>query len=288
MSQQGTAASRAMADSHGSASNRSVGCVVLALFAILLWFAWVMLSSTLVVPRERQMDSLTWREVPCLIQTLRVQQHRLRSKRGTSSTTAFSPQVEFEYEIDGQAYTSDRFWLGGTLFTTREEVAVMIAPFQAGAPTVCYVNPKDPKDAILSRELYDKDSLGWTWLVLFGLVGAIGCAVAMWFVFFPCGLRQTGGGWVPASRTEVLWAWVAALAWNGLFTTLFVRACLRGLPWSNLIDLFGYPFLGLLMAVGASLKTWQHRQAPAAVVKPVLLPQTNPGPRRRRRRGSRS
>lgn len=282
MSELGTA-SGTMAPSKGSVSNRSVGCVVLALFAILMWIAFVMFSSLVVVPRERQEDSLSWREVPCLIQKLRVEQHRLRSKKGTGSTTAFSPQVEFEYEIDGQAHSGDRFWLGGTLFSTREEVAEMIAPFQGGAPTVCYVNPKDPKDAILSRELYDKSSLGWLWLVLFAVVGATGCTVAMWFVFFPRGLRNTEGGWVAASRGEVLLAWVAALAWNGLFTTLFVQACLRGLPWSNLIDLLGYPFLGLLMAVGAGLKTWQHRHSPAAAAKAVPVSQTNQSPRRRRK-----
>lgn len=258
-----------MAKLEKSPAVRLVGCVLLLLFAAPLWISCLMISALTLKPREQQTAAMGWPEVPCRIQKLSVEQHTLSSGKGRTSP-AYSPKVEFEYEFDGHPYRSERFWLGGTLFGTHEEVVAIIAPYQEGAAAACYVDPKAPQDAVLSRTLYDEDSLGWMWLVVFGLVGAVGCTAGMWMIFFPRGCRSRQGDWVPASRGEVLFGWLAALSWNGLFSTLFILVCLRRPPPSQVVDLFVFPFLGLLFALGATLKTLQYRRtSKAATSRPA-------------------
>lgn len=244
---------------------RPAGCVVLVLFMVMLWLSCVMLSALVLEPREQRMAALAWNEVPCRIQKLEIAA-RSSSTRSARSSVGYEPQVVFEYEVSGQKYVGERFWLGGTLFNTRAEAAQIIAPYQNRAQSVCYVDPQRPQNAVLSRRLYDEAWVGWMWLVLFGLLGAAGCATAIWTIFFPRRLYAPSGGLVPATVGEVVFGWIAALAWNGVFSMLFVRACLRGQPPSMLVELLGFPFIGALLAAGASLKTWQywHAKTPVA------------------------
>lgn len=253
-----------MANREASPSFRAISGVTLVFFAILLWLSCLMIAANVLEPREREMAARSWPEVPCLIREIQIESHSLKAHGTISGSIAYSPKVRFEYQIAGRTYTSDQFWFGESLFKTRAEVATMIAPFQPGQQAVCYVNPKTPSDAILSRQLYDKAWVGWMWWILFAVVGAAGCTASMWAIFFPTGWGQ-GQDLVPATQGEVVIAWFVALAWNGVFTTLFIQAYLRDPAWSVVVDLFGFPFIGLLLAVGATLKTWQYRHTVRSV-----------------------
>lgn len=82
-------------------------------------------------------------------------------------------QFEFQYEVDGKRYSSDRH---GFLVIGTEEFDLfreLISRYPAGSDATCYVNPDDPNDIVL-----DRDVPGRVWanspLILFVLVGVAG------------------------------------------------------------------------------------------------------------------
>ena len=92
-------------------------------------------------------DSKNWIETPCVIISSKVGVHR-----GDDSTT-FSVDITFEYEFEGSKYTSSRYNLApagsSTGYESKKEVVKKYPP---GMETICFVNPKNPSQAVLNRD----------------------------------------------------------------------------------------------------------------------------------------
>lgn len=107
-----------------------------------------------------------WQEVPCKITVSRVDSHRT-SKGGTS----YSLEILYEYMVNGQPYSCDRFNFSPATSGGRSSSAEASRQYPVGRQTVCYVNPADPTDAVLLKE----GGLSWFALIpgFFFLVGLL-------------------------------------------------------------------------------------------------------------------
>ena len=86
-----------------------------------------------------------WRATPC-----RVLNSELRT--GNIRDEPFRFVVQYEYEVDGRPYESDRYrrsYAGGDWVA---DVERLVDKYQTGTTAACLVNPKDASEAVLERE----------------------------------------------------------------------------------------------------------------------------------------
>ena len=96
-------------------------------------------------PMLKEMAAAKWPVVPCEIVSSRVASHS-----GSKGGSTFSVDVRYRYTIGGKEVigTAYNFDTGTSSSRAWREAAVASLP--AGMRTVCYVNPEDPLDAVLS------------------------------------------------------------------------------------------------------------------------------------------
>lgn len=104
----------------------------------------------------KSLASTRWDETPCTVISSRVKRHS--GKNGPT----YSVDVFYRYSVDGREYKSNRYAaIGGSSSGTKGKAAV-VAKYPAGSRRVCYVNPRNPGEALL------KPGVGWE--LLFGLI----------------------------------------------------------------------------------------------------------------------
>jgi hypothetical protein len=91
--------------------------------------------------------SADWRAVPCVITSSKVQSH------SSDDGVTYSVEITYDYEVDGEKFIGTRynFAFGTSNLRDWRDHAVKAHP--RGHKTVCYVNPNDPVDAVLVREM---------------------------------------------------------------------------------------------------------------------------------------
>lgn len=219
---------------------------------------------------------------------------RLAPSRTSDGNTTYRVHARYRYEVAGRAYTGERvavsnmadnlgdYWyqLGWRLQNAR----------QNGKPVMAWVNPSDPTQAVLDREL--RWSLLAFWSLFLVIFGGVGSGLLVW-------ARQS---WRKAARPEhpltvsqpwlvhPAWAgpsiasntraerWVFTimglvfLAFGGAVSALALPQAFNGRPavWVVLV----FPLVGLVMCWHA-IKRWrQHRRYGAAAL--VLTPHPAP------------
>lgn len=116
--------------------------------------------------RSRQRDEFVPVEATVLRSDLRVEEE---IDRGSKTTTYF-PEVEYEYTVDGETYTSDSVYpgrLGGT--SNRSDNQSVVDNHPAGAQVEAHYHPDDPSRSFL----VDKSS---TRVAIFGVLASLGLA----------------------------------------------------------------------------------------------------------------
>lgn len=99
------------------------------------------------MPMYQVWSSRGWTEVPCTVERSEVESHP-----GDDSTT-YSIEVLYTYRLGARSYRSDRysFAIGSDgNYSRKQEIVDSLPP---GTRTVCWVNPNDPFDSVLSRKL---------------------------------------------------------------------------------------------------------------------------------------
>jgi hypothetical protein len=86
-------------------------------------------------------DAREWTPTPCTILSSEVQSHG-----GT-----YSIEVRFSYSVNDHNYESNRYDFAEGSSSGYDSKAKVVAQIPAGSRTTCYVNPKDPADAVLER-----------------------------------------------------------------------------------------------------------------------------------------
>lgn len=225
-----------------------------------------------VLPLVEVVSSRGWRETPCQIVSSEVRHH------SDSDGTTYSVQVRYRYRLDGRELQGNRFSFVRGTSSGYESKAQMVAKYPPGLRTVCYVNPKDPVQAVLVR------SLRWEMLIgLFPLLFfAIGVGGLVWtarsgtspsrlrsgpgqggLVLAEAAtgpLRGPGGKSALKARSTRLGKFVGllfvCLFWNGIvsvFLVVLVNEWMRG-QGSWFLSLFLTPFVlvGLALLVGVA------------------------------------
>lgn len=125
-------------------SGNKVGVGVLAILGLA---GAGMLYPLTIRPIAKTLDARNWIETPCKIISARVKSHR-----GDDSTT-YSIDIFYEYNFDGETYKSSRYGFIGGSSSGRSGKAEVVNAYKNSKNPVCYVNPKDPSEAVLKRGL---------------------------------------------------------------------------------------------------------------------------------------
>jgi hypothetical protein len=108
-----------------------------------------------------------WSPTPCAILSSEVRQHP-----GSDGTT-YSVNILYAYEAGGREFRSDRARFLGGSSSGRRAKEEFVRRYPAGAQATCYVNPRDPAEAVLERGFTGDMWIGLVPL-LFMLAGAVG------------------------------------------------------------------------------------------------------------------
>lgn len=131
-----------------------MGCVVFAAFSG--------------VPLMRLISAWTWAELPCTILSSQVGVHQSSDdpRGGQRFRITYSIDITYKYAYADVSYTSDRYnflqWFASPGYSGKQAV---VKRFPPGTAAVCYVNPGNPSEAVLSRT----PSIGY-FLGSFGLI----------------------------------------------------------------------------------------------------------------------
>jgi hypothetical protein len=118
---------------------------------------------------SRSLASSGWTETPCTVISSRVKSHR--SKDGTT----YSVDVFYRYQVNGKEFKSNTYRMFGGSSSGYKPKAKIVAEHPAGAKKVCYVNPKNPAEAVLKP--------GLSWEVLLGLLPLAFLSIGIYLLF---------------------------------------------------------------------------------------------------------
>lgn len=143
----------------------------------------------------------SWQEVPARILSV-----ELDVNHGDDSTT-YRVRAVYEYEYRGQTYTSDR--VAGSVGSDnigsfhQDKYAELRPYLDAGRPFRCFVNPDDPSEALLYRELR------WGMLAFQTVFALAFCLVGYGLIFaaFYGGKRVKEANKLKEERPEEPWLW---------------------------------------------------------------------------------
>lgn len=103
-----------------------------------------------------------WVEVPCQIKSVKLDVHPM------ANPPIFYWVISYEYEYEGSPYTSSRYNIveKNKIIGTKEKEEIkktrkagkeVKGPYSLEDKTVCFVNPKNPIESVLVREVRNKD-----------------------------------------------------------------------------------------------------------------------------------
>jgi hypothetical protein len=140
----------------------------------------------------------SWTPTPCVVLSSRV----VKSK-------VFHLYVFYAYEFNGHQYKSSCAQFGEIASPDGEGKRAFVARYPSGHKAVCYVNPKDPAEAVLDRSM-NREMLWIGWVVMHPVV--IGAAIL--FLAFRHARKKR-----ISNRVQVfLWSLAAATIWNEMVT----------------------------------------------------------------------
>src|SRR5580658_3262228 len=124
----------------------------------------------------RAWEAQSWPQVDCFIASSAVRSETVQDKHG--SHTVYLPQILFRYSFAGHRYLSSRYDLlrGSMSQGSAQDIIDSMPP---RTKTVCYVNPLDSRDAVLSRSYLAGASAAILIPGIFALIGADGLLFAL-------------------------------------------------------------------------------------------------------------
>ena len=137
---------------------------------LLLLVATSLATGAILWQAARALATLRWQPVPCAMMRSNLIEHR----------GLYRPAVSFAYEIDGKDYVGRRY----SLLAVRYGWRTSLPPSESSA--TCYVNPRDPSQAVLKRGLNLVDALFVGAAGVFFVISAtcaIGIAIDAWRSF---------------------------------------------------------------------------------------------------------
>ena len=141
-----------------SARQSRQGRLILGCFlSVFLLMALAGTVFLLIVPVARVIAARNWRPTPCVILTSEVGRHR-----GSKGGVSYSIDVSYEYQVEGERHVSKRYQFMTGSSSGYDGKKAIVDRLRPGTSATCYVDRRDPSEAVLER--------GFTADILFGLI----------------------------------------------------------------------------------------------------------------------
>ena len=133
-------------------------------------------TGLLFIPYHKAMETRAWTETPCVITESRMDEYRI-SDFAEPVARVF---LKYAYSFDGKDYTGTRYQR--VTFASSEDSGVtkrtphfdqaekLVEKFPVGLKTVCWVNPREPGEAVLEHHTKAAIYTLW-WPMLFAVGG---------------------------------------------------------------------------------------------------------------------
>jgi hypothetical protein len=122
----------------------------------------------------RVLETYDWTETPCEITDARIE----KSRFSKSSPVTYELKVEYRYRAGGMDRTSSKIRRrdGSKRKPSRDYVEEVAQEYAEGTAQVCYVNPKNPDEAVLE---HDSKAVGYViWFPGLFVVGGLGIMIS--------------------------------------------------------------------------------------------------------------
>jgi hypothetical protein len=232
------------------------GCLRLFFLPFLLAGLGVLWTMT-IAPLLQILAARSWAPAPARVLSSRVVAHT------DSDGSSYRVDILYAYTFEGVERQSSRYDFSQSTSSGYATKAAIVNEYNVGTETTCYVNPRDPTQAVLRREPHKSLWFGLLGLV-FVLVGGLG--------FFAVGrLAKTPGtaasGLPAAPETDLRGAGPIVLRPEQTRVAKFVFLLIFAVVWNGFIGVFFYleatrssgggffvkAFLGLFGIVGLLL-----------------------------------
>jgi len=231
------------------------GCAFFGMGAL---FCWMMGLS----PLLKSLGSKDWVEISCVIDSSEVESH------SSSDGTTYSVEISFHYTVGSQTYQSDTYNFSNASSSGRGGKAEVVARYPVGTEHSCWVNPEDPTEAVLSREIpgivYFIIPFSSVFMVIgaFALVGTAGLLPEKWSLTFNSRHKRVateaaGTQQLKSSSSgigKVIAITFAACFWNGIvsvFLLQLIKSHQSGRPdWFLTIFLIPFVLIGIGLIFG--------------------------------------
>jgi hypothetical protein len=205
-------------------------------------------------PLIETLDARTWVATPCRVLRAEVQSH------DSDDGTTYSVYVLYEYEVDGKTYKSDTYTFVEGSSSGYDGKAKVVEQYRSAANPICYVNPKNPDEAVLKRGFHAGLLVALIPLT-FMLIGFGGAYAAIRRPRRPgeadtAVLRLADGRPVALKPTcsplaKLAGVMLIALFWDGLLS-VFVREMISGFhhghpQWFLVIFLVPFEIIGVVL-----------------------------------------
>ena len=226
-------------------------------------FCWMMGLS----PLLKSLNSKDWVQTECEILSSEVQSNH------SSDGTTYRIAISFRYRVQNHPYISASYNFDDSSSSGYDGKAEVVARYPKHSKHACWVDPADPREAVLNRDIPGIVYLTIPFTSIFMLVGigailaSLGLLPKNWKRHFdhqhrPVSSESSGTRALQPGSSgigRVLGISFAAVFWNGItaiFVTIAVRSHLDGNPeW--FLTFFISPFvligIGLMLAIFHSL-----------------------------------
>ena len=133
-----------------------------------------------VVQRKKAKTTETWPTASGSIVSSRLDQKTTTDYDDghTSTSTSYTPIVEYTYQVGGQTYQGSRVFPGASMSYDHGTAQGIVSRYQPGATVTVHYDPANPTQAVLET----KSKGGNLFLILgtvFAVLGIIGCCVGV-------------------------------------------------------------------------------------------------------------
>lgn len=150
-------------------SQRRQGCAPALLLSVLglsfLGIGGTALYFVLIQPLQRSLEAQNWVEAQCTIT-----ESFLESSEGNNGST-YRPAVRYTYEYREQNYSGSRFGFSDMYTSGHDSQKSRLGPYPVGAQVPCYVNPHQPTDSVIERDLDSSTLIPGLVVSIFPLIG---------------------------------------------------------------------------------------------------------------------
>lgn len=238
--------------------------VFFGIFLLIGGFAlyFILIRPALGIAAARQ-----WVETPCRIDSSKVGVH------DSDDGHTYSVDIEYSYTFDRQTYQSKRYDFFGGSSSGRRAKEVIVGRYPIGSEAICYVDPRNPREAVLERRWTAQ--AWWAFIPLvFVLVGAAGLG---WVVFgrsdtspvaaasdAPWSRRPdwAAGQIKSSNKSTMIGAWVFAGLWNSIswIIAIVFQTAAREEGTHDAWFVWFFPAIGIALLVWAIRATARWRK----------------------------